>query len=478
MIALAACGGDDGESPLSAPSHRVASTCALEAPSLATGRLATAGTRLLDERGRVVLLRGVAAGSRAKFAPYLPFDVPASGAIEPAMGAFFDQLASWGIDVVRLSFSWEALEPTEGHDDEAYLARYEAMIDAAWARGMRVVVDFHQDVYASPFGGDGFPPWTLGPIPHGAPTHDDAGWFMGYADAKGPVVAAFERFWTNADGIQDAYVAAWTRLARRLAKRPGIAGFELLNEPGWGNGGRVDMEQRLLVPLVDRVGAAVRAEAPGVPIFQGGSGQNAVEGTSHVPDTKLEGFVWAPHRYDAIVQIGGTYTGAEASRAATEALARVGLDRGHPVFFGELGAPNRAQAQREFVRDTFDVLDRLGAHGTLWEASRSTETWNREDFSAMDASGAEKPIVDVLVRGYPRAVDGTIDAFAWDADGRTLELRVSSAGGGVSEIFVPPRHVGALPAITVEGGCFSWDGATGRLLVKASAPSVTVRVAP
>ena len=56
-------------------------------------------------------------------------------------------------------------------DDEAFLARYDALLDGAWARGMYTIVDFHQDVYAETFCGDGFPAWTI-PDPKPAPHHD------------------------------------------------------------------------------------------------------------------------------------------------------------------------------------------------------------------------------------------------------------------------------------------------------------------
>jgi hypothetical protein len=45
---------------------------------------------------------------------------------------------------------------------------------------------------------------------------------------------------------------------------------------------------------------------------------------------------------------------------------------------------------------------------------------------------------------------------------------VSGAGDKVSEIYVPIRHLGAAPDITVTGARYRWIAATGQLLVAAA----------
>ena len=157
-------------------SKPVARTCVV-APPQVDFRLTTVGTNFEDSLGRVVFLRGVDAGGRSKFAPYVPFDFAATD-FDAALAQYMDRAASWGIDVMRVPFTWAALEPTQGQDDEAWLARYDALLDAAWARGIWTVVDFHQDVYAENLCGDGFPSWTLANPP--APHHDCPQWSLEY----------------------------------------------------------------------------------------------------------------------------------------------------------------------------------------------------------------------------------------------------------------------------------------------------------
>src|SRR5580700_447869 len=143
--------------------------CVITPPAPSDWRLQADGQVLRDALGRVVFLRGVDAGGRSKFAPYVPFDY-ASGQFTQALDQYMDRAASWGIDAMRLVFTWAALEPTHGQDDSAWLAQYQQLVDAAWARGIWTVVDFHQDVYSESFCGDGFPSWTIADA--GPPEHD------------------------------------------------------------------------------------------------------------------------------------------------------------------------------------------------------------------------------------------------------------------------------------------------------------------
>jgi endoglycosylceramidase len=440
-------------------------------PSLATGRVHAEGTRLRDELGRQVILRGVNCGGRSKWAPYAPFDFGSHHDSPRACAHYVDRVASWGVNFVRLPFSWEGVEPERGRMDQAYLARYFGLADKFWSRGIRVLVDFHQDVYATPFGGDGFPLWTLGPVPHGPPRRDfpDGEWFLPYMDPDSPVTRAFDRLWSNADGILDDFEAMWRRMARATAGHPGLAGFEVINEPGWGSTPLQDFEERVLPGILERMSAAIRAELPDVVIFGGGPGADGLSGSTFLCNPAVDGFVFAPHYYDLAVATGGRYDDRDRPRVDLERLAATGAAWGRPVLFGEFGAANRGPDQRRWIRDVYEVLDRLQAHAALWEASFSAEGWNHEDFGVTEADGTERPVVEDLVRPYPRAVDGTIDLFIWDADAGTFEVRVSAAGQGISEVYAAPRHLGTAPRIEVDGGTAACDAATGVVLVRAEA---------
>lgn len=127
------------------------------APVLASRRLVADGTRLRDEAGREVILRGFGVGSRAKMPGYLPFEVPPGSDVAAEADVYFGRIEALGANVVRLVFSWEAYESTHGVRDASYLAQYRTLLDAAHAHGIGVIVEFHQDVFSSAYCGDGFP---------------------------------------------------------------------------------------------------------------------------------------------------------------------------------------------------------------------------------------------------------------------------------------------------------------------------------
>ncbi len=258
-------------------------------------QLVTHGPRLLDSLGRIVSLRGVNAGGHSKQGPeHLPFDFTAGG-FDAALALYLDRAVSWGVDVLRVPFTWAAVEPTKGADDEIYLKRFDALLDAAWARHIWVIVDFHQDVYGEQLCGDGFPSWTLANPGMSSKTNCSL-WFSEYvldADVK----SSFDRFWNDSDGIQTAYRSLWDRMIARHKDRPGVIGFEVLNEPGWGNAVQSVFEATTLRDFFGTMAARVNAAAPASLVFFDLPGIDALNGTTSMQKPSGKNLVFAPHYY-------------------------------------------------------------------------------------------------------------------------------------------------------------------------------------
>jgi endoglycosylceramidase len=435
-----------------------------------------AGGRLRDAHGRDVQLRGVNTGGRSKWAPFAPFPVDPEADLatwQAAAERFFARLVPWGVNVVRMPFSWEALEPSEGTYDPRYLDRYAAMVDAAWARGIAVVVDFHQDIYASLFCGDGFPPWTL-PGDPGPGRHDCEDWGLKYLSDP-DVRGAFDRFWADEGAIQAKFFAMWDAMIDRVGEHPGVVGLEILNEPGWGSMDDTETwKHDVLLPFWDAAVLRLRERAGDEPlILYNNTGFDALfyAPVVHVRPAG-DNIMYAPHLYDGNLINGLPWSGDEPGPHVAE-VAGFAAEAGVAVLLGEFGYGDGADGGAEWLTRTYAALDQHRLSSTQWECSQSAELWNFEDLSMLAADGSERAVVDVFVRPYLRAVAGDEPSFAWDPQTGTATARWTG-DGGVSEVALPPRRFPAGPTAmtltTVEGpagACLTYDRERGEVRVSA-----------
>jgi endoglycosylceramidase len=453
---------------------------------LARLRLTVDGPALLDVEGREVLLRGVNAGGRSKFEPFFPFPFAESGRpdqagelpFDEAMRAYVDRIEEWGLNVVRLQLSWEALEPTRGSYDDEYLDRYAALAGHLGGRGIRVIVDFHQDVFARPLCGDGFPPWAL-PDPGMTPRTSCEAWFMGYmGDAD--VDEAFDHFWAGDDLLIEAFEAMWRRVAARLWGVEGVVGFEVMNEPHPGTADEEPWARDVLTPFYTRMARAIREEAPGALVFFDSPGTDAPEGATSVGVPEGGGFVFAPHSYSPLVFLYGPDDASYDTDADLEPWAGVRDEWGVPVLVGEFGSRTGTDGGGRYMRSVLESLDLHLLHGTAWEYSTTRDDWNDEGYSVTGYGGEETPSAEALVRAYPRAVSGEVARFEFDAETLegTLELE---ARPGVTEIAAPARLYPDGPSAEVSGvdATVGWDPEAEVLVVETSGSGLaTISFAP
>jgi endoglycosylceramidase len=466
-LAAAGVGCHSSDSSPAAPSGPPGS-CNVAAPTLTDWRIHADGTLLRDSQNRVVFLRGVDAGGRSKFAPYVPFDFP-TGGYATALGAYMDRAQSWGINAMRVPFTWAALESVEGEDDASWLAMYDQLLDAAWAQGIYTIVDFHQDVYSEVFCGDGFPAWT---VPDAGPSHHDCtNWQLEYYQDPG-VTSAFDTFWDASSPVQTAYGNAWDVMIARYKDKPGVLGFEPINEPGWGTADESTFDSTTLTAFYGVMVARMRGEAPSSLVFIDPPGLDGtlVSTTLGKPAT-TDGVVFAPHYYP----LAGDVTDPNAG---LQTWTKVGAAWNVPTFLGEFGASHDDTNALQYMTDIFGALDALGMSGTEWEYSVETEEWNGETDSLVGADGGEYPVTQAILRPFARAVAGSAITQAWDPTTQIFTLTYTPASG-VTDVSVPARAYGSGYAVTITGACF--DASTpGRLLVQpdASSKSVSLKITP
>lgn len=198
----------------------------------------------------------------------------------------FARLRHWGLPLVRLLITWEALShagPCPAVDIDADYVQYlQRLLQIMDEFGLKCIVCAHQDVWSRICGGSGAPGWTLTaaglntellnatatalvPEAGGEPLHSvpppgkpeptgPFNWPSGYQKMAPATMATL--FWggrifapnlclytDNAgrsqpqniqDFLQESYIAAYTQLAQALAPCPAFLGFDVMNEPHRG----------------------------------------------------------------------------------------------------------------------------------------------------------------------------------------------------------------------------------------------------
>lgn len=259
------------------------------------------GTWLRDGQGRYVLFRGVSLASRSKLPPYVPvlpltarrLDARLVGAELVRLEPRIRLLREAGVNVVRLLVIWKALEPEYQENltalppsGVAYLEAMRQVVDALYAHGMLVIVDFHQDIASEAYGGDGFPDWAIAvdgdhPRPR-TPPGPDLWWGIRYYALPGSALSkavryTMQSFWRNSVTNTPAGlsgVAAQTHLVRVIALtaaffsgHPAVLGYEPFNEPHPVGMSKESFERDVLGRFYDAVRREVARVHPSAFVF-------------------------------------------------------------------------------------------------------------------------------------------------------------------------------------------------------------------
>lgn len=396
----------------------------------------------VDDLGALVLLRGINVGGDAKVPPFKTV-----GAAELA------PLPRMGFNVVRLLFIWEAYEPERGAYNDAYLEEYLTAVEAANNLGLYVIIDIHQDAfsrYATSGCGDGFPRWAL---PAGIRPHQPrngfgcVGWAV-QAALDRSMQAAWQAFYADKDGVRSRYLTMLARLAAALGSRPGILGYDLLNEP-WGD------EPTELAPLLADGAATIHHLDPEAIIFVSPGALTSTGAPTRLPRPEFAPAAFSAHDYDAALNALKIWLGTSPGNRIAN-LQSVAEAWNVPLFLGEFGAPASSLSTPAYLDAVYDVLDQNQISGTQWVyAPRWTSTrldgWNGEDFSIVDDHGRRRG--SFLPRPYPARIAGTMRRFAFS--NTTLDMHTTQSitlswehdpNLGLTEVRLPDTLAASLQA--------------------------------
>ena len=420
-------------------------------PAAGLDRLHAAGRFLVDDAERVVILRGFNVSQRRH--PYVPTWLSDTDAA---------RMASLGANVARIAVSWAGAEPSRGNYSESWLQELQRVIATLNAHGIYAVVEIHQAGWSEKYGGDGAPEWANSdqiPGGSGAGVGDPRAW------------AEFMRFWTDADGVQTAFVDMWRWLARALGPNPGVAGFDFMNEPFPGFTPPGVFEQTFLIPFYQRIIDVVRAVAPHTTAFV----EPPVWGAQGIPSTMVglerDNVVYAPHVYPWLTWSWFTpvmYPGHPATLAGDYAIHD--LERTSmgdvPLWIGEWGVVRDATNPADYVRDGARLQEQMMLGAAWWEY-----TGPRDDrFSPVqpDAGRTLLPHASALVRPYPRVIAGTPIGYRFDEESSVFTLMLSHADG-TTELFAPSlRYPNGVRVVCAPVPCAEVSFENGSELVNVS----------
>jgi endoglycosylceramidase len=465
-LLLGACSSDDA-TPRSTP---------LELTALHAEPDVQNGGRIVDGRGREVLLRGVNVNALAEY--WKGTDFPTTF---PLVDGDPTRMQSIGWSAVRLLVSWSRIEPAPGRYDENYLDDVERTVAQLKQAGLYSIVDFHQDAWgpetaARPdeicdpntergLGWDGAPEWAT--LDAGLPRCT-----AGARELNPATMRAWQAFFADeaaADGIgiQTRYVAMLGHVARRFAGAPEVAGYDLMNEPNAFSPADNERLSAMYGRAVEAMRAAERAGQGFAHLifFEPSALFSATGSGAPPPFTADTNVVYAPHIYT------GGFTDGPITRAAFETTRReaAGLG-GVPVLSGEWGGePERAKDPDDrYFLDHQRLQDEFRAHATLWtwrescgdphkvadfRAGRIPTVWGEFDVDCRDNSvgGARDALIAQLRRGYVRAAPGMLTETSWDHDRGRLDASGQAGDGDGELIAFHPAAASRELTVTVHG---------------------------
>ncbi len=483
-------------------------------------KLSAQGIKFVDGKGRTRFLNGFNIDDKLIECSEFRYNLDEE---------FFKKYRANGLDFIRLAVTWQNIEPEKGKYNESYLKSIDSIFDLAEKYGVYILLDMHQDLYSGfegVGGGDGAPGWAC--LTDGyRPKPYKFVWAEAYVFGKW-VHRCFDHFWRNdpvdGRGLQDRYADLWQMLAGRYGGRAALFGFDFMNEPAPGTAGkkmaarfalsaakciafskkikRADIISALIKKdmkkLLDSVpGSIVREIACRVDKLEAEFEKKyyspfLVKMAENVREITQNGFLmieqpflcnggvrlsvepisvkgrreplqcFGPHAYDMTVDTPlYKYANAGRVKAFFSEMRNSQLRLNVPVVVGEWGgcSDNKDTSWFPHAQELLDFFDEMQWGQAYWD-------YHGDDL--------DSPLMSLLCRTHPIAVDGEIDFYRYDRQTDVFTLKYTSDTDGESVIFVhrPVEDVGGAEYEVLE----NYENGASLILVKSKAGENTVTI--
>lgn len=454
---------------------------------------------IYDVNDRYVILRGANYNALGDYWQGDP-NVPPTKAYDPQDLAI---MAQYGLNCIRLLFSWSAVEPDRGEYDQAYIQQLQQVIQEAAKYDIYVILDMHQDAWgkyiATPpdsvceypnKGWDGAPEWATITDGQSTCTVD------GTRENSPAVIHAFQNFWDNTDGIADACIASWQQVIQATAQYENVVGYDLINEPSLGYKEPVENERTKFTDYYLQLISAIRqAEGSGDQhiifvengiMFQGQPTLFAIPEPSLITEANL---VLAPHHY---FESFGSFS--ETIEQGYELINTIVGNFEALAFIGEWGYFGDPNADISKVKRFAAIEDEYFGSSTWWQWSQSVGDPHSLEWGGTAGPGPGMMLIEldgsanftgtvnelylhVLGRTRPNAIHGIPTSLVCNPDDGTMTLEAEATTTGTTEVWIPNRF--GTPTIsgqnaelkeleTVTGGYLAQVEVSGEYVINVS----------
>lgn len=346
----------------------------------------------------------------------------------------------WGLNSVRMFWSWNAIEPDSAVFAQNKLDSIVKVVETFTNEEIYVVLavngtatssqDKLRGTWQAPYGNAQDIPSLPG-------------------NANPAAQEATRRFWdyNHYPYLQDEFIKASIYLAQKLKSNPYVLGYDIINEP-WGDGVistvlNTNLETQLLPDFYKKYINEMRKTEPDKYIFFEPSvlfnSKELANFQTKLPvinDVRsgVKRLSFAPHCYlldDKNNTIKNNYNGylnvLKNNYSAIQRQQQV------PIYIGEWSNINYVSFQ--------DADNYLNNHMQAFDEIKASWSYfgyfppNPDDMS-------ENPALNVASRVYPRATAGKLDSFSYHPDTKifTMKFISNSSIAQPTEIFIPNRY--------------------------------------